>query len=81
MCKKWILRGFRTAGLECNRGVGVADQGLIFGMGADDIGDQGLERRQRQARCVLTPSVRVGTPQFVAGMGVECGHGRAAGVL
>ena len=40
--------------------VRIGDDGLIFRMCPNDIGDQGLERRQRRVVQVFAPRLRIG---------------------
>src|SRR5271154_5383644 len=44
-------------------------------MYADDVGDHGLERRERGLRQMLMPGVCVGLAQLLAIMGIKLGHG------
>src|ERR1035438_5351699 len=44
-------------------------------MRADDVGNHGLERRERRVCQVLAPRVRIGLAQLFAGMGIKYGHG------
>ena len=69
--QKRILGARCAAGLERNRRIRIAHDGLIFGMSADDIGDHGLEGRERGMCQVLAPRLRVSLAQLLAGIGIK----------
>jgi hypothetical protein len=57
--------------LKTDRAVGIGNDVLVFRVRFDHIRDLRLERRERLAREMLRPGLRVGEAQLITGIAVE----------